>query len=141
MAGEEREGAARQTHGEGEEHGIHRLGHEEVGDLLDVRDDASPLRHDARDRVEAPVDQHELGHGARRCGSGADGDADVALLQCEHVVDPVTRHGDHVAVGSQRPQDLALLLGCHPPEDGGVGDDAAELSLVVRQRAGIDDAV
>ena len=82
---------------DGEHHRVERLGDEQVGDSLDVRDDPAALRDDARHVGEAPVEQHHLRDRAGRRGAAAHRDADVGVFQSEGVVHPVARHRDHVS--------------------------------------------
>ena len=125
----------------GEHGGPHGLGEEQAGDPFDVGDDPPSLGHDAGQRGEAVVEQHDVTDrlGGRR--PGAHGDAEVGVLQGERVVDAVAGHRHHLAPPLQRVQERPLGLGRHPPEHGrGVGD-LGERGRFVREIAGIDVAV
>jgi len=79
------------------------------------------------EHVEVFFQQQHVGGVLGHIGGGVDGDADVGGVQGDGVVDAVAEEGDVVAGGPLRPDDLGLVLGADPGEDGGPGEQAGEL--------------
>ena len=69
-------------------------------------------------RGEGRIQQHELRGRPRRGAPRAHRDADVGVLQGEHVVHAVAGHRDDVPAGLERLDHRALLLGGDPAEHG-----------------------
>jgi hypothetical protein len=93
----------RSTHAPGVPHDrqhdrVGRLGKEQTGHPLDVGDDPPAFGHHAGHHREAPVEEHNLRHGASGGCAVAHGDADVGVLESQRVVDAVTRHGDKFSI-------------------------------------------
>ena len=99
----------RHRNGQHEDHRVDRLGDEEVGDSLDIRDDLATFAHHVWQSAKLAVDEHELSHGPGGGAAAADGDTDVGVLQSQHIVDSVTRHRHHVIGRLQRLDDLVAL--------------------------------
>ncbi len=124
-----------------QEHGVHRLGEEQVGDALDVADHPPALADHVGQRGEAVVEQHDLGHGPRRRTARAHRHADVGVLEGEHVVDAVAGHRHGVASRLQRADHRPLLIGAHPTERGRLLERLGEGVPIVGERAGVDGGV
>ena len=138
VAGQERVRPPGEPDRDREQHRVDRLGHEQVGDPLDVGDDAPAFGDDARQRREAAVEQHDLGDRARRRRAVAHRDADVGVLQRERVVDAVAGHRDDVPTRLQRADDRALLVRRDPAEHGRVLEHVGERVLVLGELARVD---
>ena len=63
-------------------------------DTRSIPDQPPPLGDHRRQRRELAVEQHQLGHSSAGRGAGAHRDADIAVLEREHVVDAIAGHGD-----------------------------------------------
>ena len=79
-------------------------------------------------------------HLARHVAARGHGDGAVGLLEREHVVDAVARHGHGVAVGLERLHEAALLRRGHAAKDRVLTRRIAD-GLLGRERARIDEAV
>ena len=90
----------------------------ESGGPLDVVDDPPSLGHHLGHGGEVGVEEHELGGVAGGVGAGGHGDAAVGVLEGQHVVDTVAGHGHGVALPLEGADQLALLVGGDPAEDG-----------------------
>ena len=130
LEGVRREGDAER----GEPHGEERLGEEERGGALEVVDGAAALGHHGGHAREVVVHEHELGDVARRVGSRRHGDGAVGLLEREHVVHAVARHGDRVPAPLEGLDELALLLRGHAAEHVVAVDGGVELGRGVEGR-------
>ena len=73
-------------------------------------------------------------------GAGGHGDGAVGLLEREHVVYAVARHGDGVARGLERADEPALLVRRHAAEHGVFLDGGGDV-LVGLERAGVHIAL
>ena len=120
MAGQEGKRQPGDANDEREHSRVDRLGHEQVRHTFDVRDDLPPLGDDGRHRAEVVIDQHQLRYTARRIGAGPHGDAEIGLLEGQHVVDAVPGHGHGMGAGAQGLHHGLLLPRRHTPEDVGV---------------------
>ena len=117
---QDRVGESEQSDDDGDHRRPHRLGDEQIGHPLDVGGDPAALGHDAGQGREPAVEKDELRHRLGGVGARAHGDAQIRLLEREHVVDPVARHGDRVPAVLQRRHHRAFLVGGDPAEDGGL---------------------
>ena len=121
-------GQRREEHGEDRTDGRGKL---EPDELQDVVVEGAPLSHRAHDRCKVIIGQHHSG-GFLRDGraSEAHGYTDIGALQGRRVIDAVARHGDHVPLGLQRPDDFHLMRGGDAGEDPDIVDNRGELSSI-----------
>ena len=119
-----------------QQHRVHRLGEEQVGDPFDVADHPPALADDVRQRGELVVQQHDLGDRARRRAARAHRHADVGVLERQHVVDAVAGHRHGVPARLQRVHHRPLLVGPHPAERGVLVQRVGQLRRVRRAAPG-----
>ena len=124
-----------------EQHGVHRLGHEEIRDPLDVGDDPPAFGNDTGHGRELPVEQHDLGHGAGRRRATAHRDPDVGVLQRECVVHTVARHRNHVTTLLQRGHDRPFLVRGHASHHTGSIEHLTQLVGRVGKVAAVDRTI
>ena len=105
------------------------LHEEQRGRALDVIDDAAALRHDGWHRTELGIEQHDLCNLRGSLTAGGHGDSAVGILQRQHVIDAVARHGDRMALLLEGADKIALLLRCDAAEDGVILDSLLEVLL------------
>ena len=79
-------------------------------------------------------------HLTRHVAAGGHGDRAVGLLEREHVVDAVARHGHGVPLGLERLHEAALLRRGHAAEDRVSARRVAD-GFLARERAGIYELV
>ena len=84
------------------------------------------------------IEQDQLSDSACSTCTGAHGDSQIGRLECEHIVDTVTGHGDGGAVEMQRVDHGLFLRGCHAPEDAARLHCPCQLGGIIGQRARID---
>ncbi len=138
MAREKGIGQQERTGGQSQSRRPDCLGQEHVGHPLDVGGDPAAFGDDRGDLVEAIVEKNDLGDRPRRLSSAAHGDPDVGELQCEHIVDAVTGHGDGVALRLERLHHCPLLIRSHPTEDRPLVEQPAQGNRVVRELPRVD---
>ena len=141
LAGQVGVGDPGQGHHHGNEGRVGGLGQEQGGHALHIGNDPPPLGHHPGQGGEAPVQEHQAGHGLGGGGGVAHGDPQVGVLEGQGVVDAVAGHGHHVPARAQGAHEVALLLGGDPAEHGtglqGVGQGPPLLLLGVGQHPGV----
>ena len=108
---------------------VNILHEEQRGRALDVVDDAAALRHNGGHRAELRIKQHDLRHLRGGLTAGGHGDSAVGILQRQHVIDAVARHGDRMALLLEGADKIALLLRRDAAEDGVILDSLLEVLL------------
>ena len=106
-----------QQDGRGQE-GEDVLDQKEGGRAGDVVDDPAALPHHLGQSGEVGVQQHQMGDLLGRIAARCHGDAAIGVLEGQHIVDPVPQHGHRVAPPLEGMEELLLLLGGDPAEDG-----------------------
>ena len=107
---------------------------------MDIADNASALADDVFEVAEIVVEQDHVGAGLRGVGGFREGDGEVGAAQGEDVVHAVAGHGDALALGLERLDELAFLLGLDAAEHGDGIDGVGNLSGSV-ERLRIDEAL
>ena len=78
--------------------------------------------------------EHDVGHVARGLRAALHGDAQVGLLERQHVVDAIARHTDVAPLLAQRAHDVLFLLRRDAAEDVAFGHGRAKGSVAqIRQ--------
>ena len=121
---------------DGQQKGEQRLGQKQRGRAPDVVDHPPSLQHHMGHGGKVVVQQHQLGHLARRVAARGHGHRAVGLFERGHVVHPVSGHGHHMALVLERAHQPALLLGRYPAEYLVLGRGLPELFLGL-QGAGV----
>jgi hypothetical protein len=106
---------------------VDRLRDEEVRRALDVRDHTTAFGHNAGQRRELAVEQHELRDRARRRGARAHGNADVgvpSMPSASFTPSPVIRDDVAGVIGARRPSP-AFCCGVDATEGGGLLEHVA----------------